>query len=100
MTLCDDGKMTYHPTLHDYMENVHGKEISLQYVTVKVPGQAPRGSAVRTVPTMGNGLSNGGHVNNGLHSDKGVTLTGYEALKAGVNILPSIWKKIFVLIRE
>ena len=80
VTLCDDGKMTYHPTLHDYMENVHGKEISLQYVTVKVPGQAPRGSAVRTVPTMGNGLSNG-HVNNGLHSDKGVTLTGYEALK-------------------
>ena len=82
VTLCDDGRLTYHPTLHDYMENVHGKEISLQYVTVKVPGQAPRGSAVRTVPTMGNGLSNGGHVNNGLqNSDNKVTLTGYEALK-------------------
>ena len=80
VTLCDDGRLTYHPTLHDYMENVHGKEISLQYVTVKVPGQAPRGSAVRTVPTMGSGLSNGGHVNNGLNTDK-VTLTGYEALK-------------------
>ena len=82
VTLCDDGRLTYHPTLHDYMENVHGKEISLQYVTVKVPGQAPRGSAVRTVPTMGNGLSNG-HVNTGLvQGDKaGVTLTGYEALK-------------------
>ena len=82
VTLCDDGRLTYHPTLHDYMENVHGKEISLQYVTVKVPGQAPRGSAVRTVPTMGNGLSNG-HVNTGLvGGDKaGVTLTGYEALK-------------------
>ena len=78
VTLCDDGRLTYHPTLHDYMVNVHGKEISLQYVTVKVPGQAPRGSAVRTVPTMGNGLSNG-HSNGGT-GDK-VTLTGYEALK-------------------
>ena len=36
MTLCDDGRMTYHPSLHDYMENIHGKEIPLQYVTVKV----------------------------------------------------------------
>jgi len=79
VTLCDDGRLTYHPTLHDYMVNVHGKEISLQYVTVKVPGQAPRGSAVRTVPTMGNGLSNG-HSNGGGAGDK-VTLTGYEALK-------------------
>merc|ERR1719300_1241856 len=71
VTLCDDARLTYHPTLHDDMENVHGKEISLQYVTVKVPGQAPRGSAVRTVPTMGNGglASNNGHVNNGLTGD-------------------------------
>merc|ERR1719192_1685703 len=80
VTLCDDGRLTYHPTLHDYMVNVHGKEISLQYVTVKVPGQAPRGSAVRTVPTMGNGLSNG-HSNGGVTGGDKVTLTGYEALK-------------------
>lgn len=26
------------------MEDVHGKAISLQYVTVKIPGQKPRGS--------------------------------------------------------
>lgn len=44
MTLCDDGRLTYHPSLHDYMDDVHGKEVSLQYVTVKVPGQKPRGS--------------------------------------------------------
>ena len=48
VTLSDDGKVTYHPSLNDYMSNVHGKEIPLQYVTVKVPGQKPRGS--RTVP--------------------------------------------------
>ena len=29
------------------MEDIHGKEISFQYVTVKVPGQRPKGS--RTV---------------------------------------------------
>ena len=34
------------------MEDVNGKEISLQYVTVKVPGQKPRGSKsiITTVP--------------------------------------------------
>jgi hypothetical protein len=30
------------------MNNVHGKEIPLQYVTVKVPGQKPRGSRTIT----------------------------------------------------
>lgn len=44
VTLCDDGRLTYHPSLHDYMDDIHGKEVSLQYVTVKVPGQKPRGS--------------------------------------------------------
>ncbi|KAG0713172.1 Centaurin-gamma-1A [Chionoecetes opilio] len=47
VTLCDNGRLTYHPSLHvRYMENVHGKEISLQYTTVKVPGMKPRGSKV------------------------------------------------------
>ena len=32
------------------MSNVHGKDIPLQYVTVKVPGQKPRGS--RTVQSQ------------------------------------------------
>lgn len=39
------------------MDNVHGKEISLQYVTVKVPGQKPRGS--RSIVPNSNGLSEG-----------------------------------------
>ena len=103
VTLCDDGRITYHPSLNDYMSNVHGKEIPLQYVTVKVPGQKPRGS--RTVPqtnphNSGNG-SNAGGVNSGNNAPGGggesaalnfrssdplkkgekVTLTGYEMLK-------------------
>ena len=60
VTLCDDGRLTYHPTLHDYMNDSHGKEVGLQYCTVKVPGQAPRGSSVRSVPTMGNGVVSNG----------------------------------------
>lgn len=44
VTLCDDGRLTYHSSLHDYMSDAHGKEIALQCVTVKVPGQRPRGS--------------------------------------------------------
>ncbi|XP_050295837.1 centaurin-gamma-1A isoform X2 [Anthonomus grandis grandis] len=56
VTLCDDGRLTYHPSLHDYMDDVHGKEISLQYVTVKVPGQKPRGSkSIVTVAGQGYG---------------------------------------------
>lgn len=39
------------------MDNIHGKEISLQYVTVKVPGQKPRGS--RSIIPTSNGLSEG-----------------------------------------
>lgn len=78
VTLCE-GTITYHPSLHDYMENIHGKQISLQYVTVKVPGQGPRGTAVRTVPLMGNGTVTNG-VKNSIMTGEKVTLTGYEPL--------------------
>lgn len=39
VTLSEDGKLTYHPNLHDYMENSHGKDIELSRTTVKIPGQ-------------------------------------------------------------
>lgn len=44
VTLTSDGRLTYHPSLHDYMDDVHGKEIPLMHTTVKIPGQKPRGS--------------------------------------------------------
>lgn len=45
VTLLDDGRLVYHPSLHDYMENVKGKEISLLGKAVKIPGHnKPRGS--------------------------------------------------------
>lgn len=43
----------------DYMEDVHGKEISLQYVTVKVPGQKPRGS--KTIMSLSSSSSSNNH---------------------------------------
>ncbi|XP_075385303.1 arf-GAP with GTPase, ANK repeat and PH domain-containing protein 1 isoform X4 [Tenrec ecaudatus] len=41
VTLCDNGVLTYHPSLHDYMQNAHGKEVDLLRTTVKVPGKRP-----------------------------------------------------------
>ncbi|XP_060049525.1 arf-GAP with GTPase, ANK repeat and PH domain-containing protein 1 isoform X3 [Erinaceus europaeus] len=41
VTLCDNGVLTYHPSLHDYMQNIHGKEVDLLRTTVKVPGKRP-----------------------------------------------------------
>lgn len=66
------------------MENIHGKEISLQYVTVKVPGQKPRGS--RSVPAANGNASQGGDSNltNMTKGDKKgekVMLTGFELLR-------------------
>ena len=48
VTLCNTRVITLHPSLHDYMENINRKEIPLECVTVKVPGQAPRGSSVKS----------------------------------------------------
>ncbi|XP_039717193.1 arf-GAP with GTPase, ANK repeat and PH domain-containing protein 3 isoform X2 [Pteropus medius] len=53
VTLCDNGLLTYHPSLHDYMQNVHGKEIDLLRTTVKVPGKR----LPRATPTTAPGTS-------------------------------------------
>ncbi len=100
VTLCDDGRLTYHASLHDYMDNVHGKEISLQYVTVKVPGQKPRGSKsiitnsalTAKNSTNNNNNNNTNSITDGLGvlsllskdkraSNEKVTLTAYDSLK-------------------
>lgn len=107
VTLCDDGRLTYHSSLHDYMDNIHGKEISLQYVTVKIPGQKPKSIITNSALTkQAASLKNGGLFNNNnninnnnthsiteslgvlslLHKDKKandnkVLLTAYDNLK-------------------
>lgn len=50
------------------MEDVHGKEISLQYVTVKVPGQKPRGS--KTIMSLSSSSSSNNHHH---HSSNGLS---------------------------
>ncbi|CAD6997368.1 unnamed protein product [Ceratitis capitata] len=70
VTLCDDGRLTYHPSLHDYMDDVHGKEIPLQYVTVKVPGQKPRGS--KSIITN-SALTTSMHSNGRNHGQNGLS---------------------------
>ncbi|XP_037705942.1 LOW QUALITY PROTEIN: arf-GAP with GTPase, ANK repeat and PH domain-containing protein 1 [Choloepus didactylus] len=60
VTLCDNGVLTYHPSLHDYMQNVHGKEIDLLRTTVKVPGKGPPRATSACAPISSpktNGLS-------------------------------------------
>ncbi|XP_061571965.1 arf-GAP with GTPase, ANK repeat and PH domain-containing protein 1 isoform X3 [Cololabis saira] len=58
VTLCDNGLLTYHPSLHDYMQNVHGKEIDLLRTTVKVPGKRPP-RAVSTCAAVTSPKTNG-----------------------------------------
>ncbi|XP_067928616.1 arf-GAP with GTPase, ANK repeat and PH domain-containing protein 1-like [Watersipora subatra] len=52
--LTSNGKLIYHPNMHDYMENNHGKEINLMQTTVKIPGQHK--------PRLHTQLSNGNSV--------------------------------------
>ncbi|KAG8231467.1 hypothetical protein J437_LFUL000184 [Ladona fulva] len=79
------------------MVDVHGKEISLQYVTVKVPGQKPRGT--KSVHTSATSIASTGGIGEGLASlslvgkDKKITdnvlLTAFEKLKEpGARIHP------------
>lgn len=89
VTLCDDGRLTYHPSLHDYMDDVHGKEIRLLNTTVKVPGRRPplarantqAGSTTTSTSSMNsgtNGIANNmkamtisGHAGPAIHSNQG-----------------------------
>ncbi|KAG7260964.1 hypothetical protein CRUP_003122, partial [Coryphaenoides rupestris] len=72
VTLCDNGLLTYHPSLHDYMQNVHGKEIDLLRTTVKVPGKRPP----RAVSTCSGGPA---PKTNGLAQDMSSLQLGHAA---------------------
>lgn len=51
VTLLEDGVLAYYPNLHDYMDDVHKKTITLKHTTVKVPGKRPPKA---TTPAQGN----------------------------------------------
>ncbi|XP_067832599.1 arf-GAP with GTPase, ANK repeat and PH domain-containing protein 1-like isoform X2 [Heptranchias perlo] len=70
VTLCNNGILSYHPSLHDYMQNIHGKEIDLLRTTVKVPGKRPpRAVSASGASTSLNGLVSSGQESvDSLHS--------------------------------
>uniref|UniRef100_A0A8C6MD04 Arf-GAP with GTPase, ANK repeat and PH domain-containing protein 3 n=1 Tax=Nothobranchius furzeri TaxID=105023 RepID=A0A8C6MD04_NOTFU len=82
VTLCDNGVLTYHPSLHDYMQNVHGKEIDLLRTTVKVPGKRPPRAVSTVAPSASpktNGLTKDGSalqlgVTGATHSNSSISL--------------------------
>ncbi|XP_060079118.1 centaurin-gamma-1A-like isoform X10 [Ylistrum balloti] len=83
VTLLDDARLAYHPSLHDYMDDVHKKEISLMHTTVKIPGLRPR--TTKTVPNYPPQHPNQDPAN-GLKSknskDKeNVMLTGFDIVR-------------------
>ncbi|CAH3017430.1 unnamed protein product [Porites evermanni] len=51
VTLLEDGVLAYYRNLHDYMDDVHKKTITLKHTTVKVPGKRPPKA---TTPAQGN----------------------------------------------
>lgn len=80
------------------MEDVHGKEISLQYTTVKVPGMKPRGSKV--VPGSGGSdpLSAEMHtLNIASVGTPGPPLTGRSSLGGPLQSNKDKVREIFVL---
>ncbi len=62
VTLNEDGSLRYYPSMNDYMEDSHGKEIDLQKTTIKIPGaNKPRiGKSLIQVDTN--------RLNNDIHS--------------------------------
>ncbi|XP_055520576.1 arf-GAP with GTPase, ANK repeat and PH domain-containing protein 1-like isoform X2 [Leucoraja erinacea] len=74
VTLCNNGILSYHPSLHDYMQNIHGKEIDLLRTTVKVPGKRPP----RAVSASGASTSLNGLVGSGQESVDSLLSSGLD----------------------
>uniref|UniRef100_A0A8C9N6G6 ArfGAP with GTPase domain, ankyrin repeat and PH domain 3 n=1 Tax=Serinus canaria TaxID=9135 RepID=A0A8C9N6G6_SERCA len=94
VTLCDNGVLTYHPSLHDYMQNVHGKEIDLLRTTVKVPGKRlPRATAAPSASPKANGLAKERSSSHPPHpagtaspgSQLGINLVGFSSKPDGMH---------------
>ncbi|XP_063071956.1 arf-GAP with GTPase, ANK repeat and PH domain-containing protein 1-like isoform X2 [Engraulis encrasicolus] len=53
VTLSSDGVLSYHSSVNEYMQNVHGKEMDLLRVTVKIPGKRPPRAVSSGAPPAG-----------------------------------------------
>ncbi|KAJ8258228.1 hypothetical protein GJAV_G00194580 [Gymnothorax javanicus] len=57
VTLSSSGVLSYHSSVNDYVQNIHGKEMDLLRVTVKVPGKRPPRAVISCATSPGlNGL--------------------------------------------
>ncbi|XP_023845595.1 arf-GAP with GTPase, ANK repeat and PH domain-containing protein 1 isoform X1 [Salvelinus sp. IW2-2015] len=81
VTLSNNGMLSYHSSVNDYMQNAHGKEMDMLRVTVKVPGKRPPRAGA--VPSCGPppGL-------NGLVKDVQVPEGASAVPGSGSNLLP------------
>ncbi|KAM9835933.1 arf-GAP with GTPase, ANK repeat and PH domain-containing protein 1 isoform 1-T1 [Aulostomus maculatus] len=91
VTLCDNGLLTYHPSLHDYMQNVHGKEIDLLRTTVKVPGKRPP-RAVSTCAAIPSPKTNGltkdmSHLQLGQTPGSVTTSSSVSQMASGISLV-------------
>ncbi|CAI9534358.1 unnamed protein product [Staurois parvus] len=87
VTLCDNGVLTYHPSLHDYMQNIHGKQIDLLRTTVKVPGKRPPRAGGPNSQIQGQ--TGGTHSSNSLSSERsvsGLSLSTFSGKSDGVSL--------------
>ncbi|KAM6464541.1 arf-GAP with GTPase, ANK repeat and PH domain-containing protein 1 isoform 2-T2 [Liasis olivaceus] len=91
VTLGDDGVLTYHPSLHDYMQNVHGKEIDLLRTTVKVPGKRPPRATSVCAPISSQRTNGSSKDMSGLHisSNSGnvTTSTSVSQMTSGISLV-------------
>ncbi|XP_069383574.1 arf-GAP with GTPase, ANK repeat and PH domain-containing protein 2 isoform X5 [Paralichthys olivaceus] len=51
VTLSNNGTLSYHSSSSDYTQNIHGKDIDLLRVTVKVPGKRPPRAVAPAAPS-------------------------------------------------
>uniref|UniRef100_A0A4W6F346 ArfGAP with GTPase domain, ankyrin repeat and PH domain 2 n=1 Tax=Lates calcarifer TaxID=8187 RepID=A0A4W6F346_LATCA len=73
VTLSNDGILSYHSSVNDYMLNTPGKEMDLLRVTVKVPGKRPP----RAVPACGPPVGLNGRVKD-VPGPEGVSPDSYH----------------------
>ncbi|XP_053323063.1 arf-GAP with GTPase, ANK repeat and PH domain-containing protein 3 isoform X2 [Spea bombifrons] len=86
VTLCDNGVLTYHPSLHDYMQNIHGKQIDLLRTTVKVPGKRPPRATSGPPGASSQLTSHTGSSHSSLPSERslsGLSLAAFSAKSEG-----------------
>lgn len=93
VTLCDDGRITYHSSLHDYMDDIHGKEIALNCITVKLPkSQKPRSKSILTNSTLTSSVNFYWKATNNAISDGIAGLTQPKDRKVNESVRESIGK--------